>query len=295
VDPEILIQTILSGLAAGGLYALVAISFGIVYRTTRVFNFAQGDFGGLGAYVAMSVTTTFHMPFWIALIAGCSTVALLAALVERIALRPLYRYGELYTFVSTLGLAFAIENGIQMLWGPFILTSPSVFSHKAIILFGLRLVPEKIMVLAVSLILAGVLYLFLSRTKFGIAMRACAQDRRVASLLGIKVDRVFMGAFALSGAVGAFAGIMIAPITYLQPTMGIQLGVPGFIAALIGGLGSMYGAFIGGLVLGVVQALSVLVIDPRYGPIATYVVFLAVLLVRPSGLFGEEAVQGRLV
>jgi branched-chain amino acid transport system permease protein len=106
---------------------------------------------------------------------------------------------------------------------------------------------------------------------------------------------MYSAAFFLSGAVGAFAGILIAPITYLQPTMGLQLGAPGYIAALIGGLGSMPGALIGGLILGVIQAVSVLVIDPRYGPIATYVVFVLVLLVRARGIFGEETVQGRLV
>ncbi len=295
MDSDILFQTILSGFSTGGLYALVAISFGIVYRTTRVFNFAQGDFGGLGSYVAMSATGLLFGSYWLGLAAGCLVTGLLAAVVERVALRPLYRFGELYTFISTIGLGFAIENGIQQIWGPLIHTSPSLFGSTVVIVHGLRIVMERIWVLGISLVLAGVLYLFLARTKWGTAMRACAQDRRVASLLGINVDRMYTGAFFLSGAVGAFAGILIAPLTYLQPTMGLQLGVPGFVAALIGGLGSMPGALIGGLLLGVVQALSILVIDPRYGPIATYIVFLVVLFVRPRGIFGEEAVQGRLV
>lgn len=292
---NILVQTILSGFAAGGLYALVAISFGIVYRTTRVFNFAQGDFGALGAYVALSVLALWPGQFVVALIIGCLAVGAFAAAIELIAIRPLYRLGELYTFITTIGLGFAIQSGIQQIWGPFVRVMPNPFGDRAITVMGLRVVPDKIWILCIAVLLTGALFLFLAKTKYGTAMRACAQDSRVASLLGIEVGRMYSGAFFLSGAVGAFAGILIAPITYLQPTMGLQLGAPGYIAALLGGLGSMPGALIGGFVLGVVQAVSVLIIDPRYSPVATYVVFVIVLLVRARGIFGEEAVQGRLV
>ncbi|HWA44154.1 MAG TPA: branched-chain amino acid ABC transporter permease [Hypericibacter adhaerens] len=295
MNSTILVQTILSGLAAGGLYALVAISFGIVYRTTRVFNFAQGDFGALGAYVAFSVLTALPGHYWLALVIGCLAVGIFAAAVEFVAIRPLYRLGELYTFITTIGLSFAIQSGIQQIWGPFVRVMPNPFGDRAVKVLGLRVVPDKIWIFSIAILLTGVLFVFLAKTKYGTAMRACAQDSRVANLLGIKVGRMFSGAFFLSGMVGAFAGILIAPITYLQPTMGLQLGVPGYIAALLGGLGSMPGALIGGFILGIVQAVSVLVIDPRYSPIVTYVVFVIVLLVRARGLFGEETVQGRLV
>jgi branched-chain amino acid transport system permease protein len=294
MNANIIIQTVLSGLAAGGLYALVAISFGIVYRTTRVFNFAQGDFGGLGAYIAFSVVSVSGN-FWLGLVIGCLGVALIAAVVEFLALRPLYKKGELYTFISTIGLGFAIESGIQQVWGPYVTTLPNPFDSAPFTFFGIKIVPDKLYVLAMAVALTIALLVFLKRTKYGTAMRACAQDRRVASLLGIKVNHMYSAAFMLSGGVGAFAGIMIAPMTYMQPTMGLQLGIPGYIAALIGGLGSIHGALIGGLILGVVQACSVLIIDPRYGPIATYVVLGVVLLFKAKGLFGEEDIQGRLV
>ncbi len=289
MDPTLAAQVLLSGASAGGVYALVAIGFGVMYRTTRVFNFAQGDFGTLGAYVAFTAYVTMGLPWWIAVIAGCAIVGALAVVVERVALRPLYRHGETYTFVSTIGLGFAIQSGVQQLWGPRPRPMPSVFGDQGVDFLGLRVVPQVVAVLAISLAIAVSMYAFLMMTKVGTAMRACAQDRRVAGLLGIPVNRMFSSAFLISGVLGAAAGILIAPITLMTPTMGASLGIPGFIAALVGGLGSMQGAIAGGLALGILQAFAVFVVDPRYRDLIVYGAFVLMIIVRPTGLFGEEA------
>ncbi|MEA2622480.1 MAG: branched-chain amino acid transport system permease protein [Chloroflexota bacterium] len=288
MEPAAFFQSLLSGASAGGIYALVAIGFGVMYRTTRVFNFAQGDFGALGAYVAFTLAVTWHLPFWAVVPLACIVVGVLAVVVERIALRPLYRHGEAYTFIATIGLAFAIQSAIQQIWGPRPRVLPSVFGDTAVQVFGLRVVPQLAAMLVISLALAGALYLFFTRTKIGTAMRAAAHNRRVAGLLGIPVDRIFSLAFFLGGAVGALAGILIAPIGLLTPSMGASLGVPGFIAALLGGLGSMPGAVIGGLLIGIVQSFAVFVVDPRYRDLVVYAAFILVMLVRPSGFFSEE-------
>jgi branched-chain amino acid transport system permease protein len=295
VDSDILFGTILNGLTSGGVYALVALGFGVVYRTTQVFNFAQGDFAALGAYLCFSIVVRMEQPYWLGLLIGCLGVGFVGILVERIVLRRLYKHGGVYTFIATIGLSLAIQAAIRLVWGPITQTIPSAFGSLPVTFLGLRVVPERVWILSLSMMLAAILFAFFKFTRFGTAMRASAQNRRVASLLGINVNRTFMAAFFLSGAVAAFAGILIAPTTFLVPPMGALLGTPGMVAALVGGLGSMQGAIVGGLLIGLVQALSVLLIDPRYGPIATFAVLIVVLLWKPSGIFGEEATTGRLV
>lgn len=288
MDLGFAVQTLLSGASAGGIYALVAIGFGIMYRTTRVFNFAQGDFGALGAYVAFSVWITMNLGFLPGLVAGSVAVGLLAIVVERLALRPLYHLGEVYTFISTIGLGFAIKGAIQQIWGPIPFSVPSVFGDQAVQIGSLRIVPQVVGTLAISLVLSGAIYAFFKWTKVGLAMRASAQDRQVAGLLGVDVDRMFTLAFFLGGAVGGLAGILLAPIGFMSPTMGTSLGIPGFIAALVGGLGSMPGAVVGGLLLGILQAFAVFVVDPRYRDLVVYGAFVVMIILRPMGLFGEE-------
>jgi len=280
-------QTLLSGASAGGIYTLVAIGFGVMYRTTRVFNFAQGDFGALGAYVAFQVWVLWKQPFWLGLVCACVAVGLVAVLVERVALRPLYRLGEAYTFISTIGLGFLIKGGIQQIWGPISFSVPSVFGDRAVDILGMRVVPQVAWTLAISLLLSMAMFLLFKLTKVGTAMRAAAQDRRVSGLLGIEVNRMYGLAFFLGGALGALAGILIAPIGFMNPTLGTSLGVPGMVAALVGGLGSMPGAIVGGLLLGILQAFAVFAIDPRYRDLVVYGAFVAMIIFRPRGLFGE--------
>jgi len=265
----------------------------VIYRTTRVFNFAQGGFGALGAYVSFTVFVLWHQPFWMGLILGCLTTGFFAAVVERVALRPLYRRGELFTFISTIGLGFAIQSGIQWIWSPIPRIVPSVLGSDPVTIFGLRIVPQTFWILMISLMLGAAAYGFLGYTKLGTAMRAAAQDREVAGLLGINVNVVYSLAFFISGILGAFAGILIAPVTFLSPTLGFSIGLPGFIAALVGGLGSMPGAICGGLILGIAQAMAIFIIAPRYRDFILYAILVLVVLARPSGLFGEETVQSR--
>jgi branched-chain amino acid transport system permease protein len=288
MDPAFALQTLLSGASAGGIYALVAIGFGVMYRTTRVFNIAQGDFGALGAYVAFTVWVMWGQPYWLGLIAACVVVGLLAVVVERVALRPLYQLGETFTFISTIGLGFVIKGGIQEIWGPIPFSVPAFFGDRAVDILGLRVVPQVVWTLLLSLLLSAAMYALFKWSKVGTAMRAAAQDRRVSGLLGIDVDRMYALAFFLGGALGALAGVLIAPIGFMSPTLGTALGVPGFIAALVGGLGNMPGAVVGGLLLGILQAYAVFVIDPRYRDIVVYAVFVAMIILRPRGLFGEE-------
>jgi branched-chain amino acid transport system permease protein len=288
MDTHIVIQSALSGASIGGVYALVAIGFGVLYRTTRVFNFAQGDLGALGAYIAfVAVVATWHLPYWLGVMGGCLSAGVLLMVYERVLIRPLYRLAEEYAFISTIGLSFIIQGAIQLIWGPIPMSVTSPLGDDAFTLVGLRLVPQVLWSLVIALALAGGMYLLFTRTKIGTALRACAEDRSVVGLLGIEVNRMFPLAFFVSGALAGAAGILAAPLTSISPTMGLSLAVPGFIAALVGGLGSMPGAVAGGLLLGILQSTSALVIDPSYSDLLIYAVMVMILLVRPSGIFGE--------
>lgn len=215
--------------------------------------------------------------------------------VERVFLRPLYRRGMLLPIISTIGLSFVIESLINMIWGPVGKTFPSVLGAKPIHAGDIVLVPELLWIVGIGTATALLLFLFLSRTKSGLAMRSAALDRTAASLMGISVARTYALAFFASGAMAAIAGGLIAPVTYMRPTMGLQLSLLGFIGALIGGLGSVQGAFVGGIVVGAAQNLAVVYISPSYKDVIAYVILGAFLVVRPTGLFGEEGVGVREV
>jgi branched-chain amino acid transport system permease protein len=160
-----------------------------------------------------------------------------------------------------------------------------VLGDEAVDIFGVRVVPEVLWVLFGSLLIAVVVHRLLNGTRYGTAMRACPQDPEVAALMGINTDRMRSGAFFIGGAIAALGGVLVAPLVVLQPTLGTSLAIPGFIAAVVGGLGSIPGAMIGGLMLGILQASSIFVISPEYKDAVVYVLLVAVLLVRPAGLF----------
>jgi branched-chain amino acid transport system permease protein len=293
-DIPTLIQSLASGIAAGAMYGLVAMGISLIYRTTRVINFAQGHVAALGAYIAWTLYTEYELNYGLTLLVTALAVGLVMVLVE-VALRPLYSRGMLFAIISTIGLAFVIEGLIDVIWGAVGKTFPSVLGSSPIFLGEIVLVPELLWIVAIGVVISFAMYLFLSRTKAGIAVRSAALDRTAASLLGISVHRAYSLAFFTAGSLAAVAGALIAPVTYMRPTMGLQLSLLGFIAALIGGLGSIQGAFIGGIVLGAAQNLAVIFISPSFKEVIAYVILAVFLLTRPTGLFGEEGVGVREV
>jgi branched-chain amino acid transport system permease protein len=276
------------------MYGLIAMGISLIYRTTRVINFAQGHVAALGAYVAWTLFTQYDLPYWLTLVLTAAAVGLLMVLVE-FALRPLYARGMLLAVISTIGLAFVIEGLIDLGWGAVGKTFPSVLGSTPIVFGTVVLVPELLWIVAIGIVVSLALYLFLSRTRAGVAVRSAALDRTAASLLGISVHRAYSLAFFAAGSLAAVAGALIAPVTYMRPTMGLQLSLLGFIAALIGGLGSIQGAFLGGIILGAAQNLAVVFISPSFKEVIAYVILAVLLLVKPTGLFGEEGVGVREV
>jgi branched-chain amino acid transport system permease protein len=275
----------------GMIYGLIACGFSLVFRMTRVLNFAAGDIVMLGGMIGYSVYVLLGLPFVVALLVSCLAVGLLMAFVERVALSPVYRRGLLPAVVATIGLSFAIQNGSQLVWGRGGFSFPTVFGNEAVEIAGVRFVPELVAIFLIGMAVVAAITIFLGRSRLGIATRATAADREAALLMGIDVRRMNSLSFFIAGAISAIAGILVAPVTFLTATMGLPLGVKGFIAAICGGLGNMPGAIIGGLILGLTETSIGTYIDASYREGISFVVMIAILLVRPYGLFGEEGTE----
>ena len=281
-------QVVVSGLSMGMIYGLIACGFSLVFRMTRVINFAAGDVVMLGGMLGFTFYVWWQFPFWLVLIATAVGVAGWLALVDRVALAPAYRRGVLPAVVSTIGLSFFMQNGAQIVWGRGGFSFPTVFGNEPIVFGGIRAVPELLAIFVIGALTITGLTLFLSRTKLGIATRATAADKETALLMGISVRQINTISFLVAGALSGIAGVLVAPVTFLTATMGLGLGLKGFVAAIVGGLGSLPGAVIGGLILGLTETSVGAFIDANYREGISFIVMIVILLIWPWGLFGEE-------
>ena len=277
-----LAQYLASGLVVGGVYALIGLGFVIVYRVTRIINFAQGELVMLGALLTVSgrqlglSTTT-------AAVAAVIVVAGVGALLEQVAIHPVRRAPALAILIVTIGASIAIRGVALVIWGTDPYPLPAFSPGPPIRLLGATMVRQGLWVLAVAAVVFATLWLFFTRTYAGTAVRACAVNARGARLMGIRVDRMWLLAFALSGALGAVAGVVIAPITYATYDMGLMLGLKGFVAAVLGGLVSPAGAIAGGLLLGLLESLSAGLLSSGYKDAVAFVVLILLLLAQVTG------------
>lgn len=284
-------QLFVAGIAYGAIYALIAVAFSLIYRGSRVINFAQGYFASIGAYVTYAGLVTFHLPYLLAVALGFIVVIVLSLLVERFAFRPLYKAGPLYVIVSSIALTFVMHTAIQLIWGARALKLPALIPGAFWI--GDVVISRQQAIVMAALVLSVLVLQFLFRGRTGRAMRTAAENPEVAGLLGIE-PRLMIGiTFVLSALLTALGGVLVAPLTYLEPGMGGSLGLIGIVAAIVGGLGNMYGAVAGGFVIGLVNALSAYAIGGNFVEPITFAVLVLVLLLRPQGIFGEEGMIAR--
>jgi branched-chain amino acid transport system permease protein len=284
----------LSGIEAGAVYGLIGVGFSVSYRTTGVINLAQGELVALGAYLAYAFWSA-GLPLVLAVPASAVGVGLFMGIVERVAWRPLYRRGAVYPIVSSVGLSVAIQAAISLIWGPAPLVLPSLVSKTPMELGGLRITAAQLTALVIAVLLCVFTVWLINRTKVGRGMRTLARDQEVAALFGINPSRLFFVAFALSGVLAGAAGGLIGPDQGLTPTMGLPLGLAGFAAAVVGGLGSAEGALLGGMLIGVIGNLAVLYMTPSYKDAVAYALLIVVLIARPQGLLGEVTAKLRSV
>jgi branched-chain amino acid transport system permease protein len=279
---EQLAQYTASGLVVGGVYALIGLGFVIVYSVTRIINFAQGEFVMLGALLMVTLGRA-GFGTGPALVLAVVGVATIGALLERVAIHPIRTAPALAVLIVTIGASIAIRGAALIVWGTDPAALPAFSAGPPLHLLGATIVRQGIWVLGVAAVVFALLWLFFTRTYAGSAVRACAVNPRGARLMGIRVDRMFLLAFALSGALGAVAGAVIAPITYATYDMGLMLGLKGFVAATLGGLVSPPGAIVGGFLLGLLESYAAGLLSSGYKDAVAFIVLIVVLLVQVAG------------
>ncbi len=290
MDPgNLALQYFLSGITKGSIYAVVAIGFNLIYSATGVLNFAQGEFVMLGGMVA--VTLAHFVPLPVAVTGAILTVAVLGCLLELLFFRKLRHHSILHLIIITIGLSIVIQEAALHLWDEKVRSLPYFTGNEisSVKLLGAAISPQVLWVLgAVGLSVAG-LHVFLKYTLKGRAMRACSSNPEAAMLAGINISNMRTLAFGLSAGLGALAGCVISPITLTHYEMGGGLAIKGFAAAILGGLGNPMAAVLGGLLVGVLEAVSVSRLPAAYNDVSAFAILLLVLFIRPHGLFGAPA------
>lgn len=280
-----LLQYLISGLTNGAIYALIALGFGIIYNATTIINFAQGEMVMLGAMVAISFYHLYpSLP--LAFVGGMGLVTISGLVFERLALRPVKDPSPITLIIITVGGAVFIKGVAMLIWGKDAYPFPPFTGNVPIHLGTATVLPQNLWVMGLTAALVLALEAFFRLTLAGKAMRACAFNSRAARLMGISAGRMVQLSFGLAAALGAGAGILIAPLTLGVYDMGLMLGLKGFSAAIIGGLGSLLGGVLGGLLLGVAESLATGFISSGYRDAVAFLLLLLVLFLRPQGLLG---------
>ena len=297
-DPGATLQLIVSGLAMGSIYALVALGFILIYNAVGVVNFAQGDFAMFPSYIAVTFIlpsiivfgTVVHWKLPIVLVYVLVLIVMVGfgLLFNRVAYYPLRDRGWLPVVISTIGVSIFLRNLAQLVWGSQPIVYPSLFSVDTLSAGNLHFRTQDLLILGVTGLLIAFQYVLFERTSLGRQMRATAQDRATAQLLGIRVDRIVALTFVYSVFLGAVAGLLVSPIFTVTKEMGGLISLKAFAASIVGGFGSIPGAILGGLLIGVVENLGGFYISSSYKDAIAFVILIGVLLLRPSGFFGER-------
>jgi branched-chain amino acid transport system permease protein len=282
-----LLQFIFAGLTSGSIYALIAIGFCVVNNTMGIVNFVQVDFITLGGMLMFSALFVLGVPLASGLLLAVAGVALVAMLVERCGLRPCRSENHLVLIFLTIGLSIILRGLIKLIWGKNRMALPPLTPDEPIRIFGASVLPQALWILLLTLCAIVLLTWFFYRTPLGLAMRAVASNPTAAAVVGIPAGRVRLTSYAIAGALGGLAGVLITPITTLNYDVGVLLGLKGFAAAILGGFGSFPGAILGGIGLGLLESLSAGYLSSAYKDVVAFVVLLAVLFVRPKGLLGK--------
>ena len=279
----------ISGIAQGCIYGLIALGFVLIYKATETVSFAQGDLMMLGAFAGLACMTMLGFPFWVAVIAAIGAMALFGFVLERLVIRPILGQPAFSVVMLTIGVGYVARGLITMIPGIGTETQSLPVPYKDQIwkVSGLVINVEQVVVIAATTILCAVLYTVFKHSKMGIAMQASSQNQLAAYYMGIPVKRINGLAWGLASAVAAIAGLLLAPITFVHANMGF-IGLKAFPAAVVGGFGSLPGAIVGGLIIGLVESFAGFYAPDGVKDVAAYVVVLVMLMVKPNGLFGEK-------
>lgn len=286
----LLAQITISALTNGAVYGLIALGFVLIYKGTGVVNFGYGDQVTTGAYFALIAMTFFGLPYWPAVIVALLSSVLLGTLIYGVFMWPLRNQSLLARIIATLAYGTALREFLRAYMGPNAWPFPFLLSPDAISIGGILVVPANLAIVGAALLVLLLLYLFLEKTFLGKAVLATCDNRLGASLIGVRVSNVFLSIWILASVLATIAGILVAPLLTLSPDMGL-IGIKGFTAAVLGGFTSLPGAVVGGLVLGLLEALAGTYVSSALKDVISYGVLFAIILVRPQGLLGPLLVK----
>ncbi len=286
------LQHLLNGLLIGGIYALMGIGLTLIFGVMNVVNFAHGQFYMLAAFAVYTIFTLTGVPYPMALIISALLVGLLAAIIERLLLKPIRNEPIDVSMLATIGLSIFLANMVQIIWDPTPKDIGLPFPLQGIQVGPISLTPIRVFVLVSALLIIVASHLFLQRTRVGKAIRATFQDREAAALMGVNIDFIYTFTFSWGAGIAALAGGLLAPIFQVFPTMGAIVTAKSFAVVIVGGLGSFPGAILAGLLLGVAESLGAAYISSGYRDAIAFILIIVVLLVRPTGLLGKEGRVG---
>jgi len=284
-----LLQLLIGGVAQGCIYGLIALGFVLIYKATETVSFAQGDLMMVGAFGGLLTMTLLGFPFWVSVLAAVIGMGLFGVLLERMVIRPILGQPAFSIVMLTIGVGYVLRGVITMI--PNIGTDTHSlavpYAGEVLNMGGLVLAAEQLVIIGVTAVLCAGLFAMFKYSKLGIAMQAASQNQLAAYYMGIPVKRLNGLVWGLAAGVAAIAGLLLAPITFVHANMGF-IGLKAFPAAVVGGFGSLPGAIVGGLVIGIVEALSGFYLPEGFKDIAPYIVVLLMLVLKPNGLFGEK-------
>ncbi len=282
-----LVQQILNGLTNGSLYALMAVGVTMVYKSLGMLNFAHGDIMMLGTFLALTLVNT-GMPIIVSLLIAVLGTAAIGFILEKLILRQVEFSSFTNLLIATVGVSYIFRNGAMVIFGTNPQKFPSMFPQKPIDIAGFKVTPQSIGIILVSLALITALHFFFTKVKVGKCMELASSNPESAAMMGINVSYMRFLTFGISAGLACIAGALIAPLTYARPDMSASIGLKAFAAAILGGIGNLWGALLGGLILGIVEALGATYISSAYRDAFSFLVLFIVLFLKPTGLLNKK-------
>ena len=285
------LQHLINGMYIGAIYAVIALGYTMVYGIAKMLNFAHGDVIMVGAYISYSITSALGLGVIPGILVAMVVCTLLGILIEGLAYKPLRGTSSLAVLITAIGVSYFLQNGAQLIWGPANISFDHILDVKPLSFFDGRVLvsAEAFLTLVVAVLVMVVLTLFVNKTKMGKAMRAVSEDRAAAQLMGINVNRTISVTFAIGSALAAIAGVLLcSKVSSVYPTVGAMPGIRAFTAAVFGGIGSIPGAMLGGMLMGLIETFGSAYIDILPSDAIVFIVLIIILLVKPAGLLGKQ-------